>query len=194
MEEKPLLLVEDNTDDEALTLRALRKNKISNPIVVAREAFPEGEIKNKRVAIPGELTSAYLQDTLTLGRLTANVGLRYDRQRGTQAAGAVAPDLVQIGNLFFTSAIRGVDPATGKLADGPDEQFRLAWRNLRSLVEGAGLSLDNVGLVTNFLDSQEYRTYINPGWLELFPTEDRPARKTTAYPLPAGEAVPAGRA
>jgi two-component system response regulator len=37
VEEKPLLLVEDNPDDEALTLRALRKNKISNPIVVARD-------------------------------------------------------------------------------------------------------------------------------------------------------------
>jgi 5,8-dihydroxy-2-naphthoate synthase len=30
------------------------------PIVVAREAFPASELKNKRVAIPGELTSAYL--------------------------------------------------------------------------------------------------------------------------------------
>ncbi|HZS08320.1 MAG TPA: MqnA/MqnD/SBP family protein [Blastocatellia bacterium] len=30
------------------------------PIVVAREAFPVGELKNKRVAIPGLLTSAYL--------------------------------------------------------------------------------------------------------------------------------------
>jgi 1,4-dihydroxy-6-naphthoate synthase len=30
------------------------------PIVVARDAFPACEIKNKRVAIPGELTSAYL--------------------------------------------------------------------------------------------------------------------------------------
>jgi 1,4-dihydroxy-6-naphthoate synthase len=30
------------------------------PIVVAREGFPAGEIKNKRIAIPGTLTSAYL--------------------------------------------------------------------------------------------------------------------------------------
>src|SRR5262249_689626 len=30
------------------------------PIVVAREAFPASEIKNKRIAVPGELTSAYL--------------------------------------------------------------------------------------------------------------------------------------
>jgi CheY-like chemotaxis protein len=32
-----ILLVEDNRDDEALTLRALRKNNIKNEIVVARD-------------------------------------------------------------------------------------------------------------------------------------------------------------
>lgn len=33
----PILLVEDNSDDEALTLRALKKNNIKNEIVVARD-------------------------------------------------------------------------------------------------------------------------------------------------------------
>jgi len=37
MEKRMLLLVEDNPDDEALTLRALRKNNISNEVVVARD-------------------------------------------------------------------------------------------------------------------------------------------------------------
>jgi len=32
-----ILLVEDNPDDEALTLRAFRKNSISNEVVVARD-------------------------------------------------------------------------------------------------------------------------------------------------------------
>jgi two-component system response regulator len=35
MAEKVILLVEDNPDDEALTLRALRKNNIRNEVVVA---------------------------------------------------------------------------------------------------------------------------------------------------------------
>lgn len=35
--EKVILLVEDNPDDEALTLRALRKNDIPNEVVVARD-------------------------------------------------------------------------------------------------------------------------------------------------------------
>jgi two-component system, response regulator len=37
MEEKVILLVEDNPDDEALTLRALKKNNIRNEVVVARD-------------------------------------------------------------------------------------------------------------------------------------------------------------
>ena len=35
--EKIILLVEDNPDDEALTLRAFRKNNIDNPVVVVRD-------------------------------------------------------------------------------------------------------------------------------------------------------------
>ena len=37
MREKVILLVEDNPDDEALTLRALKKNDIRNQVVVARD-------------------------------------------------------------------------------------------------------------------------------------------------------------
>jgi two-component system, response regulator len=35
--DKVILLVEDNPDDEALTLRALKKNNIGNDVVVARD-------------------------------------------------------------------------------------------------------------------------------------------------------------
>jgi two-component system response regulator len=37
MDNKVILLVEDNADDEALTLRAFLKNKIGNKVVVARD-------------------------------------------------------------------------------------------------------------------------------------------------------------
>jgi CheY-like chemotaxis protein len=36
---KVILLVEDNRDDEALTLRALKKNNIQNEVIVARDGI-----------------------------------------------------------------------------------------------------------------------------------------------------------
>ncbi len=37
MKDVVILLVEDNPDDEALTLRAMHKNRLSNPVVVAHD-------------------------------------------------------------------------------------------------------------------------------------------------------------
>ena len=37
MEDKMMLIVEDNPDDEALTIRALKKNNIGNRLVVVRD-------------------------------------------------------------------------------------------------------------------------------------------------------------
>jgi CheY-like chemotaxis protein len=37
MTDRPILLVEDNQDDEVLTLRALKKNRIMNEVAVARD-------------------------------------------------------------------------------------------------------------------------------------------------------------
>jgi len=37
MPDRVILLVEDNPDDEALTVRALKKNKVLNDVVVARD-------------------------------------------------------------------------------------------------------------------------------------------------------------
>jgi 2-iminobutanoate/2-iminopropanoate deaminase len=109
---------------------------------------------------------------------------------GLSAGDAVAPDLVSVGNLFFTSGVRGVDLQSGHLPEDPAEQYRNAWHNLAALVEGAGFTTDNIGLVTNFIDSQDYRAHINPGWLKLFPdATNRPARKTTSFPLPPGVGV-----
>ena len=61
MDTRPILLVEDNPDDVALTQRAFAKSNIANPIVVARD----GE------TIPA--SARFLADTVNVGP-----GQRYD--------------------------------------------------------------------------------------------------------------------
>jgi CheY-like chemotaxis protein len=57
MAQKMILLVEDNPDDEALTLRAFDKNKITNEIVVVRDGvealewlFGEGQYAGRDIS------------------------------------------------------------------------------------------------------------------------------------------------
>lgn len=66
MAEKIILLVEDNPDDEVLTLRALKKNNILNEVVVTRDGaealdylFCRGEYENRD---PGLLPQIVLLD------------------------------------------------------------------------------------------------------------------------------------
>lgn len=41
---RPILLVEDNPDDERLTLRALKRSKVTNPIIIARDGAEALEV------------------------------------------------------------------------------------------------------------------------------------------------------
>jgi two-component system response regulator len=60
--EKPILLVEDNPDDQALMLRAFKKNHILNEIVMARDGvealsylFGEGPYAGRDVSVQPQL-------------------------------------------------------------------------------------------------------------------------------------------
>ena len=59
---RPILLVEDNPDDEALTLRAFRIHAVTNPVVVARDGveaidwlFGDGPHAERDLSIPPAL-------------------------------------------------------------------------------------------------------------------------------------------
>ena len=63
MKSRVILLVEDNPDDEALTIRALKKNNIENDVVVARDGvealdylFGTGDYEGRDVSVQPQLT------------------------------------------------------------------------------------------------------------------------------------------
>jgi two-component system response regulator len=93
MSDKIILVVEDNPDDEELTLRALRKNNIKNEVVVARDGaealdflFGTGAYGDRDV---GDLPQVVLLD-LKLPKLLGGEQLRPQarRLRGVHGCGA----------------------------------------------------------------------------------------------------------
>ena len=92
-------------------------------------------------------------------------------------------------DLFTLTGVTGIDPQTGQFAESAEEQFKVAFANVRRLAELTGFSLEEVGRITVFTPDPAFRALINPGWLELFPGDNRPARKTTHMPLKPGVQV-----
>jgi enamine deaminase RidA (YjgF/YER057c/UK114 family) len=90
---------------------------------------------------------------------------------------APIPAGARVGNLIFSSAIAGRDPETKKVPPDPDAQAELLFRNLRTFLEKAGCTPDNIGHMTVYLKEEQYRESINKEWLKMFPHEkNRPAR------------------
>lgn len=78
MDEKSILLVEDNPDDEALTIRALKQNNIMNEMVVARDGVEALEYLDN--CEPGALPEVILLD-LKLPRIDGLEVLRRIREK-----------------------------------------------------------------------------------------------------------------
>ena len=90
----------------------------------------------------------------------------------------VIPQAVIAGNLVFVSGTTGVDPETGKLITGGFEaQAFQAFRNVQTIVEEAGSSLEKIVKITVFMVHGEDPAFmaINKVYSSFFP-ENPPAR------------------
>lgn len=89
-----ILLVEDNADDEALTLRALAKNRIANEVVVARDGVEALDYLFGTGTHAGRDTTALPQVVLLDLNLPRLGGLEVLRRLRSEPATAMVPVVV----------------------------------------------------------------------------------------------------
>lgn len=106
---------------------------------------------------------------------------------GVTHGSAPIPMGARVGNIVYSSAIAGKDPATNKLPATPREQVKFAFANLKTLLANAGASLNDVVRVSVLLKDNSLREAINEEWLACFPDpDDRPARHVSPTDLQHG--------
>ena len=89
------------------------------------------------------------------------------------------PAASRVGNIVMTGGVHGIDPTTGKLADGVEQQAVLMFANLGRILAAAGATFDDVVKMTVWVKVPEARAAVNREWLKAFPDEaSRPARHT----------------
>ena len=72
-----------------------------------------------------------------------------------------------------------MDPVTGRLADGIEEQCALVFAHMKEIIEAASGTTDDILKVTVWLKDGAHRKFVNQQWLRMFPdAEARPARHT----------------
>ena len=83
----------------------------------------------------------------------------------------------------------GLDPATGKLAEGLEAQARQVLANLAAVLAAAGSGMDRIVKTTMFLTDMSHFAAVNAIYAAAF-TDAPPARTTVAVVgLPVGALV-----
>jgi 2-iminobutanoate/2-iminopropanoate deaminase len=92
----------------------------------------------------------------------------------------------RFGNLVFVAGQTGRHPMTGEVGNDVREQTRYALLRVKTILETAGTSLDNVLTVLTHLTRREDLTAYNEEYAKFFPT-NKPARTTVEVMLNAPE-------
>ena len=90
--------------------------------------------------------------------------------------GIFSPAVVT-GDLVFTSGQIGIDPKTGQLPEGMEAQLEQVFRNLATVLEASGSSVDHIVKATVFLADMNDYNKMNELYRAKF-KGDPPARST----------------
>lgn len=95
-----------------------------------------------------------------------------------KAPAAIGPysQAIEINGMIYTSGVIPINPEDGALVNGSiEEQAEQVLKNLKSLLEASGTSLDNVVKTTVFIKDMDQFGAINEIYSKYF-TENFPAR------------------
>ncbi len=99
------------------------------------------------------------------------------------------PNASRIGNILVSGLIRGVDPATPKLAATLEQQCALMFDHMRITAEKGGATVEDIVKVTFWMEKLS-RPPINTEWVKMFPDPaSRPARQIMEVPMEEGVLV-----
>lgn len=100
------------------------------------------------------------------------------------------PTAVKIKNMVYTSALIGSDAETGLIPESVDKEVANLFYYLEEIMRVAGGTSDDIAHIKILVSDLEYKKFINPHWLKMFPNDDnRPARHTEVRSLKEGVRV-----
>ncbi len=109
----------------------------------------------------------------------------------TKAPGAVGPyvQAIKANGMVYCSGQLGIDPATGKLADGVEAQAHQSMKNMGAILAEAGCDYSSVVKTTIFLADMDDFAKVNEIYKSYF-GEEFPARSCVQVAkLPLGGLV-----
>jgi 2-iminobutanoate/2-iminopropanoate deaminase len=99
----------------------------------------------------------------------------------------VFPHAVTAGKFIFLSGTAGLNPETGIIvSENFEHQTRQCFLNIKTILEEAGSSMNNIVKTTIFMVSGNDFSILNKVYAEIFP-DTAPARSAPqVMPFPAG--------
>ena len=98
----------------------------------------------------------------------------------TNAPAAIGPysQANFVNGVLYISGQIPIDPATGNLVDGIEKETHQVMKNLKAILEEAGLSFSNVLKATIFLKSMDDFAAMNEIYASYLDANSYPARET----------------
>ena len=88
-----------------------------------------------------------------------------------KAPAAIGPysQAVEVGEMIYTSGVIPVNPESGEIPQGVQEQARQVFKNMTALLNAAGSSMESVVKTTVFIKDMNDFGAINEIYAEYFP-------------------------